>query len=148
MIVYANDLTIAKWRDRFLAWIVDFVIVSIGIGISIGSAHSLGYFMQAEWYATTSTIFFAYWILLEYVSGQSLGKRLLHLRTVKTDGTNPGLIDCIVNSFGKTFLLPIDLILGLIFTDKKRQRIFNLLSNTIVIKVTDYDNEEISYKLD
>jgi uncharacterized RDD family membrane protein YckC len=147
MIVYTNDLTIAKWQDRFIAWLVDFVIVSVGIGISIGAVHHFDS-MHAGWYATTSVIFFAYWVILEYSSGQSLGKRLLHLKTIKFDGTNPTLIDCVVNSFGKAFLLPVDVILGLIFTDKKRQRIFNRLSNTIVIKVKESDNEEIPYKLD
>ena len=72
----------------------------------------------------------------------------MHLKTIKADGTNPTLIDCVVNSFGKAFLLPVDVILGLIFTDKKRQRIFNRLSNTLVIKVPESNNEEISYKLD
>ena len=40
-----------------------------------------------------------------------------------------------IQSFGKSFLLPIDLILGLIFTNKYRQRIFNKLSNTVVVKL-------------
>ncbi len=148
MIVYANDITIAKWQDRFLAWLVDFAIVSVGIAIAAGLAHTFGYFVHDEWYVSTSAIFFAYWVILEYRSGQSLGKKLMHLKTTRIDGTNPKLIDCVVNSFGKAFLLPIDVFLGLIFTDKKRQRIFNRLSNTLVIKVTESDNEEIPYKLD
>ena len=148
MIVYANDLTIAKWKDRILAWLVDFTIVSVGIGITGSVAHHFGYFMEAEWYVTTSTIFLAYWVILEYKTGQSLGKRLLHLRTTKLDGTNPTLLDCVVNSFGKAFLLPIDVILGWAFTEKHKQRIFNRISNTIVIKVQKNDNEEIPYKLD
>jgi len=147
MIVYSGDITIAKWQDRFIAWLVDFAIVSVGIGILLGVVYSLDN-MHPGWYATTSIIFFVYWIILEYSSGQSLGKRLLHLRTIKTDGTNPTLVDCAVNSFGKAFLLPADVILGLIFTDKKRQRIFNRLSNTLVITVPKNDNEEISYHLD
>jgi hypothetical protein len=40
-----------------------------------------------------------------------------------------------VESFGKSFLLPIDVILGWIFTNNKRQRIFNRISNSIVIKL-------------
>ena len=148
MIVYSNSLTIAKWQDRFVAWLVDFVIVSVGIGIFFVAAHQFDYYMQAEWYAITSVIFFAYWIFLEYGSGQSLGKRLLHLRTARIDGTKILFSDSVVNSFGKAFLLPVDVILGLLFTDKKRQRIFNRLSNTIVIKVQECDNEEISYHLD
>ena len=147
MIVYSEDITIAKWQDRFIAWLVDFVVVSIGIGIIFGAAYRFDD-MHPGWYAITSIIFFSYWIVLEYGFGQSLGKRLLHLKTVKVDGSNPNFIDCAVNSFGKAFLLPVDVLLGLIFTDKKRQRIFNRLSNTIVIKVPKNDNEEISYKLD
>lgn len=148
MIVYSNSLTIAKWQDRFVAWLVDFAIVSVGIGIFLVAAHQFDYYMQAEWYAVTSVIFFAYWIFLEYGSGQSLGKRLMHLRTVRIDGTKLSFGESVVNSFGKAFLLPVDVVLGLLFTDKKRQRIFNRLSNTIVIKVQEHDNEEISYHLD
>jgi hypothetical protein len=39
-----------------------------------------------------------------------------------------------IESFGKAFLLPIDVILGWIFTNNKRQRIFGRISDTIVIK--------------
>jgi len=42
-----------------------------------------------------------------------------------------------LGSFGKSFLLVIDIILGWIFTDDKRQRIFNRAGNTIVIKIVD-----------
>ena len=52
--------------------------------------------------------------------------------------------------FGKSFLLPVDLILGWIFTNKKRQRIFNKLGDTIVIKLEKEENkaENVSYKMD
>ena len=147
MIVHTNDIVIAKWKDRFFAWLIDFAIVSIGIGIVSSVAHHFDYHMQTEWYVITSAIFFVYWVIFEYYSGQSLGKRLLHLKTIKDNGTNPSFLDSMVNSFGKAFLLPVDVILGLIFTDKKRQRIFSRLSNTIVIKLQP-ENEEIPYKLD
>jgi uncharacterized RDD family membrane protein YckC len=148
LIAFSEDLVLAKWKDRFVAWLIDFVIVSVIIGIASVAAHQFNYFMQAEWYASTSMIFFAYWVFLEYGSGQSLGKRLMRLKTVNLDGTSLSFVDSAVNSFGKAFLLPVDVILGLIFTDKKRQRIFNRLSNTIVIKIPEPENEEISYKLD
>jgi hypothetical protein len=38
-----------------------------------------------------------------------------------------------LESFGKSFLLPLDVIFGWLFTNNKRQRIFNKISNTIVI---------------
>lgn len=148
MITNFEELILAKWQDRFFAWLIDFVMVSVVVGIFSVAAHQFNYFMQAEWYAGTSAIFFVYWLILEYSSGRSLGKRLMHLKTVKADGSNPTMIDSAVNSFGKSFLLPIDVILGLIFTDKKRQRIFNRLSNTIVIKSNYPEPEEVPYKLD
>ena len=41
----------------------------------------------------------------------------------------------LLESFGKAFLLPIDVVLGWIFTNNKRQRIFNRITNTIVVKL-------------
>ena len=38
-------------------------------------------------------------------------------------------------AFGKAFLLPFDVVLGRIFTNEKRQRIFNRATNTIIIKI-------------
>ena len=40
-----------------------------------------------------------------------------------------------IESLGKSFLLPIDVILGWIFTNNRTQRIFNRISNTIVVKL-------------
>ncbi len=52
--------------------------------------------------------------------------------------------------FGKAFLLPIDVILGWLFPNTKRQRIFNNLSKTAVIKLKRRSelNENISYRKD
>jgi hypothetical protein len=43
--------------------------------------------------------------------------------------------EALIESFGKAFLLPIDVVLGWIFTNDKRQRIFNRASNTVVVKL-------------
>jgi hypothetical protein len=37
---------------------------------------------------------------------------------------------------GKAFLLPLDLLLGWILYPRRRQRLFNHISETIVIKIT------------
>ena len=39
-----------------------------------------------------------------------------------------------IQSFGKAFLLPIDVFFGWIFTNDKRQRLFDRASDTIVIR--------------
>jgi hypothetical protein len=55
-----------------------------------------------------------------------------------------------ISSFGKTFLLPLDVVLGWIFTNENRQRIFNKIGDTLVIKIknTEGNKENIKYKKD
>jgi hypothetical protein len=49
-------------------------------------------------------------------------------------GNLPSKRNVAMQSFGKAFLLPIDVFFGWIFTNEKRQRLFNRASDTIVIK--------------
>jgi uncharacterized RDD family membrane protein YckC len=147
-------IVLASWIDRFIAWLIDFIIVSIGLGI-IFAAISLPFWIAfPHWFETTnmnmgfrslggpwqpylisSLVFMAYWTYFESTTGQSIGKKLLHLRTTNLDGKTIDVKAAVIESFGKAFLLPLDVILGWIFTNNKRQRVFNRASNTIVIKL-------------
>jgi uncharacterized RDD family membrane protein YckC len=153
-----NELLIAKWSDRFVAWLIDFIIISSISAIIITSIFGT---LDVEWNENTvisegtsfvpaSLLFLFYWIALEYKTGQSIGKKILRLKVVNIDGNAPHLLGVILSSFGKSFLLPIDLILGLIFTNQKRQRIFNKIGDTIVLKIknTEIDSQNIKYKKD
>jgi uncharacterized RDD family membrane protein YckC len=42
-----------------------------------------------------------------------------------------------IQSFGKAFLLPIDVLLGWIFTNEKRQRLLSRAASTIVVRTDD-----------
>jgi uncharacterized RDD family membrane protein YckC len=161
-----NELLIAKWSDRFVAWLIDFIIISaisasiaaltFGITSSVWNVDSTSGITNFEWdenswfFGSSSILFFAYWIISEYKGGQSIGKKILHLKVVNIDGKSAPILGVIISSFGKAFLLPIDLILGVIFTNQKRQRIFNKIGDTIVIKIKDAknDSENIRYKKD
>jgi len=153
-----NELLIARWTDRFIAWLIDFIIISSIFAIIVTSIFGT---LDVEWnenmivsegtsYIPVSVLFLAYWIVLEYKTGQSIGKKILHLKIVNIDGKPPSLLGVIISSFGKAFLLPIDMILGLIFTNQKRQRIFNKIGETIVIKIQNIENtsKNIKYKKD
>ena len=74
----------------------------------------------------------------------------LNLKTTDLKGEKADVKSIAISSFGKAFLLPIDVIIGRLFTNKNRQRIFNRLSKTIVIKVeqSDEEPENITYKKD
>ena len=153
-----RELLIAKWSDRFVAWLIDFIIISAISTIIVASTFGITnfewnenmMFSESTSYIPASFLFLFYWIISEYKGGQSIGKKILHLKVVNIDGKPPSLLGVIISSFGKSFLLPIDLILGLIFTNQKRQRIFNKIGDTIVIKIKDTENnsENIRYKKD
>jgi uncharacterized RDD family membrane protein YckC len=143
------EIILASWADRFMAWLIDFIIVSIGLGILFALiAFPFWFFhygneMTVEYrnirplhYLISSLVFFAYWTYFESTSGQSVGKRLLNIKTTDLSGKKVEIKSAAIESFGKSFLLPIDVILGWIFTNNKRQRIFNKISNTLVIKLT------------
>ena len=152
------ELTIARWSDRFIAWLIDFLIISsISLIIFASWYGTIGF----EWnetmmysrgmdYLPGSALFFVYWMILEYKTGQTIGKKILNLKVVTLDGEKPPLFSIAINVFGKAFLLPLDVLLGLILTNQKRQRIFNKISNVIIIKIKEdkKESENIEYKMD
>ncbi len=151
----SSELILASWSDRFLAWLIDFLIISITSGIAISalignvnlSMHNEMFWAHSTNYIPTSLIFFSYWLIVEYKTGQSIGKKILHIKITDMAGKNPDFKAVVISSFGKSFLLPLDVILGWIFTNKNRQRIFNKIGNTLIIKVKE-NSENISYKKD
>ena len=98
---YSREIVLAKWEDRFVAWLIDFVIVSIIINILffIFSAHYSfpfwGLYIDGEngvgikqpyEYIVASSIFFIYWMVLEFLTGQTIGKRVVHIKTTNLFG--------------------------------------------------------------
>ena len=152
------EIIIAKWSERFVAWLIDFSIISVISTVVISSVFgSIDYdfseklfWAEMTQFIPTSMIFFLYWIILEYVKGQTIGKKILNLKITNIYGKNPDLKGIIISSFGKAFLLPIDVGLGWIFTNEKRQRIFNKIGDTIVIKIKNPNSNinEIKYEKD
>jgi uncharacterized RDD family membrane protein YckC len=68
-----------------------------------------------ELVGTYSHVFFATYIfltLLEAYKGQTLGKFLLGIRVVKSNGRRISLVESGIRNAGKLFLLPIDLAIG------------------------------------
>ena len=146
---HPEEITIARWRDRGLAWLIDFAVISVGIGIIYMITDSALAGVHPSFHAINTIVFFSYWIILESKTGQSIGKRILNIKITRLDGQQPELKDIVISSFGKAFLLPIDLVLGWVLTNNKRQRIFNRLSDTIVIKLKQpKEDQNISYKMD
>ena len=141
----SSKIILAKWKDRFFAWVIDFVIISlISSSIFFLSFLYLNYnfenFITNDgMYIPTSVMFFSYWIILEYKTGQTIGKKMFNLKITNVQGKKPSLVGIVLSSFGKSFILPIDIILGLIITNGKRQRIFNKLGDTLIVKIKELE---------
>ncbi len=153
----SSKIIIAKWTDRFLAWLIDFIIVSIiSTSIIFASFGTINYeygeddfWAESTQYIPTSILFFVYWTILEYKTGQTIGKKILNLKVTDIHGNIPSLKGIMVSSFGKSFLLPIDVVLGWILTNEKRQRVFNKLGDTLVVKIKESKNTSgITYTKD
>ena len=82
-----------------------------------------------------SVIFLAYWIYFESKRDQSLGKKVMNLKAVDVNGNVPTLALAFLQALGEAFILVLDVIVGWIFLNEKRQRLLNRLTNTLVIKV-------------
>ena len=142
-----SKIILAKWVDRFLAWLIDFIIIStisttiifVSFGTIYYEMEEGGLWAENTQYIPASILFFVYWTILEYKTGQTIGKKVLNLRVVNLKGEKPSVQGILLSSFGKSFLLPLDVIIGWIFTNDKRQRAFNKLGDTVIVKIKTTD---------
>jgi uncharacterized RDD family membrane protein YckC len=128
----------ADWGKRFVAWLIDIII----LGFLLSWIRLPGYVLipSLRWIpfvdlGTNNLIHFLYWMLMEGIYGQSLGKMVMKIKVTKIDGKPIDMPYAAIQSIGKAFLLPIDCIIGWILYKEKNQRLFNYLSETIVVKV-------------
>ncbi len=141
------SLHLAFWWERFVAWLIDVVIVGafiwiIGLFASLagtpfsftvtpGLPSWISFFIS---FNLEGVFRFLYWMFMEGSSGQSFGKIVMRLKVVRTDGSPINMGSAAVESAGKAFFLPLDLLIGWILYTRRRQRIFNYLSQTVVVK--------------
>jgi uncharacterized RDD family membrane protein YckC len=158
-----ETIVLASWIDRFIAWLIDFIIVSIRLGI-LFVVISLPFWIAfpqlfestnmnmpfrslgGQWpsYIISSLVIMAYWTYFESTTGRSVGKKLLNLKTTDLVGKSIDVKTAVIESLGKAFLLPLDVIFGWILTNNKRQRIFNRANGTIVVKAKEIEENDTS----
>ena len=130
-----NEISQASWRDRFWAWLIDVLLISI-LGSRILVVLNMNTTDPSS-FGLLATLLFIYWTALEGYRGQSLGKMLMNIAVVGPVGEKISFQDSAIESFGKAFLLPLDCLIGWIAFRGSRQRVFNKLSNTIVTNSND-----------
>jgi uncharacterized RDD family membrane protein YckC len=139
-----TELRVAYWGERFIAWLIDVLIIGAIIGsvqlfVWIGWPGYVWVPNVPRWipfvdFGLTNVVHFLYWMLMDGIYGQSIGKMLMRIRVAKMNGDHINMGQAAMESVGKAFLLPLDCILGWALYPRRRQRIFNYLSETIVIR--------------
>jgi len=135
-------IILASWGERFVAWLLDIII----IGIVLAPLKWLAIWPAFVWapaplrwipfadFGLDNLIYLLYWTLMEGSNGQSLGKMIMKIKVTRLNGAPTDIAHAALQSLGKAFLLPIDCLIGWILYPLKNQRLFNYLSETIVVK--------------
>jgi len=134
-------LPLATLKRRVLAFLIDF-LVTLAITVIITLPDTLSLLTAGVFRLNIDTIVFltlaflwGYSTLLEGFVGQTLGKRIFGLKVVRTDGKRLFYDHAAVRNFGKVFLLPFDLLIGLRLKDERFVRYFDKFAGTTVINL-------------
>jgi uncharacterized RDD family membrane protein YckC len=127
-----EKVVLSSWNERFWAWLIDVLLMGI-------IWYRVMFVIKMEALSITGALLlavalFIYWTALEGYRGQSLGKMILNIVVTGPLGEDIRFMDAAVEAFGKAFLLPVDCLIGWFALSKNRQRLFNKISDTVVIK--------------
>jgi uncharacterized RDD family membrane protein YckC/DNA-binding transcriptional ArsR family regulator len=130
-------LPLASLRKRALAFLIDFAI-TFAVFVVVPNIFSLlargpMSILDLNALLLFLVLLWIYFTLLEGFAGQSLGKRFVGLTVVRVDGKRLFYDHAAVRNFGKTFLLPFDLLLGFRLKDARFIRYFDKFAGTTVI---------------
>lgn len=124
-----QTIQVASWKDRLLAGLIDHITLAAITAIPLRLTN------YDPLMVCPGLALYGYFVITEFKYGQTLGKKALNIKTTTYDGTKISLKQSAINSIGKTFLLPIDFVVGILLEKSRKQRLFNKISDTIVIKI-------------
>jgi len=133
----AEELPLASFKKRTYAYLIDFLMMLAITSTLILPEVLLPQFGDFLGLVLSAVLFvalvllFVYSTLLEGFIGQTVGKRVIGLKVVRTDGKKLSYDHAAVRNFGKAFLLPFDLLVGL--KHERFLRYFDKFAGTTVI---------------
>ncbi|MFC1803208.1 RDD family protein, partial [Thermoproteota archaeon] len=116
-----------------LAWIIDGIIVGFVVNAIAWPTLFMPFHAPFLNISLNSSALFLYWTYTEGATGQSIGKKVMKIKVTDLNGESIEMNTSMYQAFGKAFLLPLDILIGLIMYKDKDQRLFNHLSGTIVV---------------
>jgi len=150
------QVELANVGSRTLAILVDIALGALVLFVVYTLGELLARNTAEDWFAKTSSsvikivlillIFGFQWCYFNFFewlwNGQTPGKRLMHLRVIKVDGSPVSGIDVLLRNISRPVdtLGPMGLIgLLMIFVNRKAQRLGDLMARTMVIHETAID---------
>jgi len=133
-----SSLYVAKFSRRALAFVLDLgvtftILVTVTLIAEVFVLFT-GQFLFHQNFFLFLVLLWTYSTLLEGYGGQTVGKYLLMIKAVSITSKGLGYDAAAVRNFGKCFVLPIDLLIGLRLDDKRFIRFFDRYSGTTVIR--------------
>ncbi len=137
----ASSLPLASFKNRASAFLIDFALI-FGITAAITFLPDILSLSVADFFSNRISALFSitvgllwvYSTLLEGFNGQSIGKRIIGLKVVRTDGKKMSYDHAAVRNFGKVLpLLPFDLVYGWRIKNSAFMRYFDKFAGTTVI---------------
>jgi uncharacterized RDD family membrane protein YckC len=144
----ATQIVLASWTRRFIAWFADYLTIVLIFGyfqLETIETRTIPSVMLPKapgsdlslWSPLSILIFFLYFTFSEWYFGRSIGQFLLNTRLVDVEGKHASLKASAIQSIGKSnpLLLFFDCFIGLVYraSSERRQRILNMLSDTLVV---------------
>jgi uncharacterized RDD family membrane protein YckC len=126
-------IKLATWTQRFIALVIDGIILGIILVILRLPGYTPVRGLNLR-FGVDNIMEFLYFMFMDYYYGQSVGKKVMNLRVTKIGGAPLNLVDAAIESFGKIFLLPLDFLIGFFMYRNLNQRLFNYLSDTVVVR--------------
>jgi uncharacterized RDD family membrane protein YckC len=142
-----NLMTIAPFKKRIFALIVDgiifLILFCVGYFIILGkhqpftgqdgTGYSYGIIVPAYFYLMAIGSWMLFITIAEFRTGQSLGKRVLGIRVVRQDFAKTAISDTLTRHLFDLVDLILFAGLWVALTNKKSQRIGDLVARTIVV---------------
>jgi uncharacterized RDD family membrane protein YckC len=130
--------------ERSISTIIDFAIIYLGTYLLLLLLNLIfSTFLFSNYMYFIVPISFLYHLLFEYYNnGQSIGKKILKIRVVKTNGEKPGIFDFIIRTSFRiidiTFTIG-GLALFTVSSTEKGQRLGDFIADTTVVKLINFD---------
>jgi uncharacterized RDD family membrane protein YckC len=131
----------AGFFRRLFAFILDWIILSIMADI-VRSAYKFGGGSRGDMMSVdaamglSAVLFFLYFTLLTAEGGQTLGKKVMGIRVVRTDGTNLSYTRAFARNFGY-IISSLFFCLGFLWAlwDRKKQAWHDKIAGTVVVRL-------------